>query len=156
MARTGARLPMLVGLSVGGAELLGLAVAAAHSPFETLLPSFVAAGLGISFAMMAATAAVLETAPAERCGIASGTLNASRQLGGMIGVALLSSFVADRTTLLGGMHLAMAIAGGVFLITALLMALFVDLVPPCRYAHDPVASSPCERLDVPLGQSSDP
>ena len=126
MARVGPRLPMLVGLSVAGGGLLGLAAASSHSQYWTLLPCFVAAGLGISFAMMAATAAVMEAVPHERGGIASGTLNSARQVGGMIGVALLGGFVADRATFLGGLHLAMVVAGGVFLVAAVVTALFVD------------------------------
>ncbi len=44
--------------------------------------------------MPAATAAVIESAPAERAGIASGVLNAARQAGGAIGVALLGTLIA--------------------------------------------------------------
>ncbi|MHB8295522.1 MAG: MFS transporter [Acidimicrobiales bacterium] len=55
MARRGPRLPMLVGLCLGAAGLGGLAATDQHAPYLLLLPCFVAAGFGISFAMMPAT-----------------------------------------------------------------------------------------------------
>jgi len=75
MARTGPRLPMLAGLAVGGAGLLGLMTVGAHSSYWQLVVPFMAAGLGMSLTMPAATSAVMETAPAERGGLASGTVN---------------------------------------------------------------------------------
>ena len=87
-ARSGPRLPMLVGLVVGGAGLASLALFGAHSSYWELVAPFVATGLGMSLVMPAATTAVMEAAPPECGGLASGTLNAARQVGGLIGVAL--------------------------------------------------------------------
>lgn len=81
-----------------------------------------ATGLGMSVTMPAATAAVTEAAPSEHSGLASGTLHAARQVGGVIGVALLGSFVTDRATFICGLHAGMAIAGAAFLLGALLSA----------------------------------
>lgn len=125
MARTGPRLPMLVGLGVGGAGLLGLLVVAAHTSSPVLVAPFMATGLGMSLTMPAATAAVMEAAPAERSGLASGTINAARQVGGVIGVALLGSLVAHRASFLSGLHLGVVIAGAAFLAGAGLTAMFV-------------------------------
>jgi len=122
MARSGPRLPMLVGLVVGGAGLASLGVAGVHSSYWLLVVPFMAAGLGMSLVMPAATAAVMEAAPSERGGIASGTLNAARQVGGVIGVALLGTLVASRGTFIVGLRTSMAIAGGVFVLGALLTA----------------------------------
>jgi len=126
MATSGPRLPMLVGLVVGGAGLAGLGVAGAHSSYWLLVVPFMAAGLGMSLVMPAATAAVMESAPSERGGIASGTLNAARQVGGVIGVALLGTLVASRGTFIVGLRTSMAIAGGVFVLGAILTVFFVD------------------------------
>ncbi|MHB1504353.1 MAG: MFS transporter [Acidimicrobiales bacterium] len=129
-ARTGPRLSMLVGLVVGGAGLAGLAVAGAHSSYWLLVAPFMAAGLGMSLVMPAATTAVMEAAPPERGGIASGTLNAARQVGGVIGVALLGTLVASRGTFVVGLRTGMVIAGGVFLLGAVLTVLFVERARP--------------------------
>ncbi|MHB1615413.1 MAG: MFS transporter [Actinomycetes bacterium] len=122
MARTGPRLPMLAGLLVGGAGLASLVVAGAHSSYWLLVMPFMAAGFGMSFVMPAATAAVMESAAPERTGLASGTLNASRQLGGVIGVALLGTLVALPESFISGLRTDMVIAGAVFALGALLTA----------------------------------
>ncbi len=127
MARTQPRLPMLVGLLVGAAGMVGLGVAVAGTDpaYAGLVVPLVATGLGMSLVMPAATAAVMEAAPADSGGIASGTLNAARQVGGVIGVALLGSLVAARGAFLGGLHTGLAIAAGAFVLGAVLTVVFV-------------------------------
>ena len=120
MARSGPRLPMLIGLTVGGLGLVGLTTVGLHSAYWTLAVPFVATGLGMSITMPAATAAVMEAAPTERGGIASGTLNAARQVGGVVGVALLGTLVAQPASFIPGLHLGMAIAGGAFFVAVAL------------------------------------
>lgn len=137
MARRGPRLPMLVGLSLGAAGLGGLAITDQHTPYLLLLPCFAAAGFGISFAMMPATAAVMAAAPPARGGIASGALNASRQLGGMVGVALLGSLVTRPGDFATGLRFAMGIAGGAFLAAAVLAACLIEpRRPPASHGRD--------------------
>jgi DHA2 family methylenomycin A resistance protein-like MFS transporter len=53
-------------------------------------------GLGLGFALVAVTAAVLTIVPAERSGMAASTLNTSRQLGGVLAVAILGAVVNAR------------------------------------------------------------
>jgi DHA2 family methylenomycin A resistance protein-like MFS transporter len=93
-----------------------------------LLPSVMLAGLGIAFTMMPATATVIETAGEGRGGVASGSLNAARQLGGMVGVALLGSFVARATGFIGGFRIDMILAAGAFAIALAVSGAFVDRV----------------------------
>lgn len=126
MAHTGPRRPMLVGLAVGGAGLVGLVVAGAHNSYWVLVVPLMASGLGMSLVMPAATAAVMEAAPSERGGLASGTLNAARQVGGAIGIALLGTLVAHRANFVGGLRIAMPVAGGAFVFAAVLTVFFVD------------------------------
>ena len=80
----------------------------------------------MSLVMPAATAAVMEAAPSERGGLASGTLNAARQVGGAIGIALLGTLVAHRANFVGGLRVAMPVAGGAFILAAVLTMLFLD------------------------------
>jgi MFS transporter, DHA2 family, methylenomycin A resistance protein len=126
MAHTGPRLPMLIGLALGGAGLLALMVIDAGTAYGVLVAPFMAAGFGMSLTMPAATTAVMEAAPGERAGLASGTVNAARQVGGVLGVALLGTLVAHPATFLPGLRMSMAIAGGVFLLGAALTAAAVE------------------------------
>jgi MFS transporter, DHA2 family, methylenomycin A resistance protein len=118
MARTGPRLPMLTGLVLGGAGLLGLIVAGAGTPYPFLVIPMAAAGFGMALTMPAATAAVIEAAPPERGGIASGVVNAARQSGGVLGVALLGTMVHARPTFISGLHAGLVIAAGAFFAAA--------------------------------------
>jgi MFS transporter, DHA2 family, methylenomycin A resistance protein len=123
--RTGPRLPMLAGLLCGTAGFAGLMLAGRSSTYLVLVVPLIAAGFGMAFTMPAATAAIIEAAPAERAGIASGVLNASRQAGGAIGVALLGTLIAGRQ-FVPGLHAAMAVSAGSFLLGAVVTAIWVE------------------------------
>lgn len=123
--RVGPRLPMLAGLVLGGLGLLALSLVGATTRYAALGPLLVAVGFGTSFAMPAMTAAVMEAASAERAGIASGVLNASRQVGGVLGVALLGALVGGGRPFVPGLRAAGLLAGGAFFFGALLTVLAV-------------------------------
>ncbi len=114
-SQTGARLPMLIGLASGGIGLLTLATIGESTPYPILALVLAAIGFGISFAMPAMTVAVTNAAPREQVGIASGVLNASRQVGGTVGVALLGALVGRPTVSMSGLHIASIIASAAFL-----------------------------------------
>jgi DHA2 family methylenomycin A resistance protein-like MFS transporter len=112
--RTGPRLPMTAGMLAGAAGFAALALAGPGTAYPLLLAPMVAVGFGTSFTMPAATAAVIAAAPADRAGLASGVLNAGRQVGGAVGVALLGGFVAAGRPFAPGMHAAMLLAAAAF------------------------------------------
>jgi len=120
----GPRRTMLLGLTIGAAGLLGLVVAGAHTPYLLLAAPLLAAGFGMSFTMPAATTAVMEGVPAERAGLASGAINAARQIGGVIGVAVLGALVAGGGAITG-LRIALVIAGTAFLTGAAITALTI-------------------------------
>jgi DHA2 family methylenomycin A resistance protein-like MFS transporter len=130
-SRIGPRVPMLGGLLVGASGFAALIVAGRSTPYTVLVPGLVAVGIGMAFTMPAATAATIESAPADRAGIASGVLNAARQAGGAIGVALLGTLLAG-SAFVSGLHLAMAASAASFLIGAAVAALVVDRLPRRR------------------------
>jgi len=125
MGRVGPRLPMLSGLVLGGAGLTGLVIAGSGTSYPLLVLPLVATGFGMAFTMPAATTAIIGAAPAERAGIASGVLNASRQAGGAIGVALLGALVAGGA-FVPGLRVAMLVAGAAFFLAAGVTALTVE------------------------------
>jgi MFS transporter, DHA2 family, methylenomycin A resistance protein len=116
IARRGPRMTMITGLSLGAAGLLGLIVAAHGVPYWVLIVPMVAAGSGMALTMPAVTTAVMEAAPASRGGAAAGLLNSARQVGSALGVAIAGALVGGTAGFVPGLHLALAICGGAFLL----------------------------------------
>jgi DHA2 family methylenomycin A resistance protein-like MFS transporter len=133
---------MLIGLTLGGAGLLALMVAGRATPYAALVAPLAAAGVGMAFTMPAATSAVVDAAPAERAGIASGVINAARQVGAVIGVALLGSLVAGGDGVAGGLRAALAVAGAAFLTGAAVTWRVVDRPGGYRRTPAPGGTSP--------------
>jgi DHA2 family methylenomycin A resistance protein-like MFS transporter len=124
--RVGPRVPMATGMLAGALGFGALALARAGTPYGMLVAPMVAAGFGTSFTMPAATAAVMGAAPDDRGGLASGVLNASRQVGGAVGIALLGALVASGRGFTAGMPVAMLVAAAAFAIGALISATIVQ------------------------------
>jgi DHA2 family methylenomycin A resistance protein-like MFS transporter len=118
MARSGPRLPMLAGLLLGAAGLLGTMVAGTQTPYGLLVLPMTAAGFGMALTMPAATASVMEAAPVSRGGVASGVINAARQTGALLGVALLGTVLHPHADFVDGLRAGLAIAGAAFLAAA--------------------------------------
>jgi MFS transporter, DHA2 family, methylenomycin A resistance protein len=114
MARTGPRLPTVAGLALSAAGMLGLVAEGSQTTYWVLVAPMMAAGLGMSLTMPAVTAAVMGSAPAEQAGVASGVINTARQMGGVIGVALLGTLVAHRGGFTAGLRVSMLVAVGSF------------------------------------------
>jgi DHA2 family methylenomycin A resistance protein-like MFS transporter len=125
MARTGARPPMIAGLALGGSGLLGWLVAGPDSCYFLLIAPLMAAGFGMALTMPAATASVMGSAPPDRAGLASGVVNTARQVGGVVGVALLGTLVSHRTRFIPGLHVSVVIAAAAFFLGCTLTVLLV-------------------------------
>ncbi len=130
MARTSPRLPMLAGLLLGAAGLLGTMAAGPHIPYGWLVLPMTATGVGMALTMPAATASVMEAAPASRGGVASGVVNAARQTGALLGVALLGTLLHPQADFVAGLRAGLAIAGAAFLAGA--VATFRGIGRPAR------------------------
>jgi len=126
----GPRLPMTIGLLLGGGGFLWMIVVNASTSYLLLCTMLVAIGFGTSFTMPAMTTAVIGSAPKSYSGIAAAVLNTSRQVGGVLGVALLGSLVSKRSSFVSGMHLALSIAGGAFLLGCVLSFFFIQRRQP--------------------------
>jgi MFS transporter, DHA2 family, methylenomycin A resistance protein len=93
-ARAGPKQPMVAGLGLACSGAALLAAGGPGAPVGLLVAGSVLLGL-CSLAMPAMTAVAVGSAGAERAGLASGTLNAARQSGGALGVALLGALFAS-------------------------------------------------------------
>jgi MFS transporter, DHA2 family, methylenomycin A resistance protein len=112
-ARLGARPPMIAGLTLAAAGAGVLATFGTGSSLWLLLGGSVLLGL-VSLAMPAMTAVVVGSAGREHAGVASGILNAARQSGGALGVALLGSLLGSGHAL--SLHVPLAVAAVGYLV----------------------------------------
>ncbi|RMI31933.1 MFS transporter [Nocardia stercoris] len=113
-ARLGARLLILAGLSlltVGGA-LLALAIFASAG-YPVLALGLLLSGFGVSFALPSLVASIVNAAPLGTAGAVGGLLNAVRQVGATLGVAIMGAFV---TTGIGWALLLSAVTCSIALI----------------------------------------
>jgi DHA2 family methylenomycin A resistance protein-like MFS transporter len=122
----GPRPTMLIGLVIGGLGFLGLLLARPSGGYPLLVLPLIAAGFGMSFTMPAATTAVVEAAPEGRAGLAAGVVNAARQVGGVVGIALLGALVSGTgAAFVSGLRVAVMLAGAAFLLGAVITAFTV-------------------------------
>ncbi|HEY3462258.1 MAG TPA: MFS transporter [Gaiellaceae bacterium] len=98
-ARVGPRVPMVLGCGLAGLGLflLDWKLTATTSVAALTWPLAIA-GLGFGIALVTMTAAVLGLVPPEQSGMAASTVNTSRELGGVFGVAVLGAVVNAQLT----------------------------------------------------------
>ncbi len=116
MPRIGAKRVMVIGLLLSALACFGLVLVDAQTSYLLLACLLAVLGFGLAAVLPAMTEAAISQAPRAQSGIASGMLNVSRQVGGVIGVAILGTLVGNQQTFLSGMHLAFVIAGGVLVL----------------------------------------
>lgn len=98
MTRHGTRVTVVTGalIAAAGAALFTQMAADGSVLNDAILPSAVLS-LGLGLLIVPATVAGLDRVPEDHSGAASGMLNVSLQLGGALGLALLSSAAVDTT-----------------------------------------------------------
>ena len=85
---------MAGGLLIASAGAWLLRDIGAATPYDAILPGLLLLPFGIGLAVPTMTTVVLGTVPRSRAGVASGVLNAVRQAGGAVGVALFGALMA--------------------------------------------------------------
>ena len=94
--RIGPRIPMTYGLVLASAGLLGLSFVQPDTPFWVLAILFVMMGHGLGSTFAPMTAAVMGAVGPQRAGLGSAMTNTSREVGGVLGIALLGTVLFDR------------------------------------------------------------
>jgi EmrB/QacA subfamily drug resistance transporter len=93
--RRGPRALMALGLAMQAGALAWLATAAGvDSTNSSLWPPFMIAGVGMGLVFAPSASALLSVVTPQRAGQASGTNNAIREVGGVFGVAVMSTIFA--------------------------------------------------------------
>ncbi|HVB07080.1 MAG TPA: DHA2 family efflux MFS transporter permease subunit [Acidimicrobiales bacterium] len=128
--RVGARVLVGMGLAL---QAVGLAWFAAilqpGTPYGEVVPAFVVSGIGMALFFVPVASLVLGSVRPDQEGIASGTNNALRELGGVFGVSVLGAIFtatgsyASGTAFVAGLIPAVAVGSGVVFVGALLTLL---------------------------------
>jgi EmrB/QacA subfamily drug resistance transporter len=92
----GSRAPMTYGLLLAGGGLLALANLTPTTPYWVLAVVFAVMGHGMGSTMAPMTAAVMNAVGPQRAGLGSATTNTSREIGGVVGIALLGTILFTR------------------------------------------------------------
>jgi len=106
--RFGLRSMMLAGYLLIGVAMLAMTGFTPTTPYAAVAALFAQLGIGMGLAVPATGAAAMQAAPRERSGVASATMNALRQSGMTIGIALLGTVMAGRAVARLGERLAAA------------------------------------------------
>ena len=135
--RFGPRTTLIPGVAIVGVGLLLFARTPVDGNYLTdLLPPLLLVGLGVGTSFPSLMTLAMSEASPEESGLASGVVNTSMQVGGAIGLAVLATLAAERTTgqedggvshleaLNSGFHVAYLIGAGLVAV-ALVVAVTV-------------------------------
>ncbi len=130
--RIGSRWLMTGGMILLGIQLLYFSQLDATSTFWNLLPGMLVGGLGMALTMTPGAAAAMRALPVDKSGVGSAVLNAFRQVGGSIGIALMGAImgheIAGRRTpdaFMDGFSLSLMVAAGIAFAGAIVAAALV-------------------------------
>ena len=94
--RVGSRWLMTAGMMLVGVQLLYFSRLGVDATFWNLLPGMLVGGVGMSLTMTPGAAAAIRAVPVDKSGVGSAVLNAFRQVGGSLGIAVMGAIVAHQ------------------------------------------------------------
>jgi len=99
LTRIGARPLLIVGPTLGAAGMLALALRLQpdSSYASVILPALCVLALGMGMTFVALTSSAVAGVPQEDAGVASALLNSGQQIGGSLGLAILTAVSTART-----------------------------------------------------------
>jgi MFS family permease len=139
--RVGARWLIGAGMTLVSVSLVLFAQIGTGGTFWNFLPALIAGGTGMALTMTPTTAAAMGSVPTDKAGVGSAVLNAFRQVGGSLGIALMGAIVAAQVSVgprnplfadqfTTGYHHALYAAAGISLVGA---GIAVGLVRKIRH-----------------------
>ncbi|MEU5876728.1 DHA2 family efflux MFS transporter permease subunit [Spirillospora sp. NPDC047279] len=159
MSRIGARNVLVIALAFQAAGIAWLsAVTTADVAYTALLPAFVLSGVGMGLFFSPQARLVLEFAPQEYTGVASGVANALRQLGTVLGIAVLGAVFAANgdfsspASFTSGLNAA-TWSGAAVLAVAVVVALLIPSRLPAPASAQ--AQTPAQAATPPAGEPAE-
>jgi EmrB/QacA subfamily drug resistance transporter len=149
-ARFGAGRTVAAGMALMAAGVGGLATVGEGSGYTDLLPWFLVFGLGGGL-LVPLNNVVLSALPQARAGIASGMLNVSREVFGLLGITILGAILSNREHAATGAPLHRFLDGYQFalVIAAALVAAGVPIaLVALRRLRTPAATAPIETPEL--------
>jgi len=123
-AKYGFRIVVTVGLSLAGLGLLALGFAHADSGYGNVWWRLAIVGVGFALTMSPLTSAAIQAVSSQEGGLASGVIGTTRQIGAVLGVAVLGAVVRTRqaggASFEAGLDSAFVVAGAVTVAGAVL------------------------------------
>src|SRR5215469_14723153 len=113
-ARISAHRTVALGMAIMAGGLYLFARQGLHAGYADLMPGFVLFGAGAGLMNVPLTNAVLESVPADRSGVASALINASREVAGLLGITVIGAVLSSRegSALRGGVPAPQAFLDG--------------------------------------------
>ena len=108
--RYGVTWPMIVAFAGYAAGAVGLWFASASTTYAIGIAPMLAIGLASGFISPVATAPALDTVSPHQAGVAAATLNAARQVGAALGVAVFGSMIGAIHPVQAGLRAALVLA----------------------------------------------
>ncbi|MYS39604.1 DHA2 family methylenomycin A resistance protein-like MFS transporter [Streptomyces sp. KhCrAH-43] len=153
-ARYGFRVVVTAGLALAGLGLLALGAVHADTGYGTVWWRLAVVGTGFALTMSPLTGAAIQAVSAQEGGLASGISSTTRQIGAVLGVALLGAVVRTRqsggASFEAGLDSAFTTAGAVTLATAVFTGLWLAKSRPAATATipEPATASTPSALDL--------
>jgi MFS family permease len=150
--RIGARWLIGTGLSFVTLSLILFAQLEPDSTFWDILPGLLTGGFGMALTMTPTTAAAMGSVPVDKAGVGSAVLNAFRQVGGSLGIAIMGAVVASqiaapvgtpayRAQFVDGYHLGLYVAAAIAFSGAIVAMALVRKVRHVEPAEAEVAAA---------------
>jgi EmrB/QacA subfamily drug resistance transporter len=157
--RYGSRLFMAAGLALQAIALGWLAsLAGLHESYVSMIGPFILGGAGMALVFAPSANAVLASVRSDQAGQASGATNAIRELGGVLGVAVLATVFTShggyesRQAFVDGLIPAMWVGTGVLGIGALIPLLLPFSTRATAQAHAAAEAAGREAAELPRSQ----
>ncbi|PPS90740.1 MFS transporter [Streptomyces sp. MH60] len=135
-ARYGFRVVVTTGLALAGLGLLALGTVHADTGYGNVWWRLGLVGIGFALAMSPLTGAAIQAVSPQESGLASGISSTTRQIGAVLGVAVLGAVVRTRqsggASFETGLNSAFLTAGAILLATAVVTGLWLTRSQPAE------------------------